>query len=159
MSADFTAEERAILAIMQADLPDSLTPYADIAAQLGTTEEKVLELLKRLKHSGAIRRFGASIRHQRSGWKSNAMVAWVATKAQADIWGPIAAKHPQVSHSYFRPSSYPDWPYTFYTMVHGRNDNECKAIVSALAENWPEADYAILHSINELKKTSMTYFS
>lgn len=159
MIADFTAKERAILAIVQEDLPDSQTPYADIAAQTGATEAEVIGLLQRLKAAGVIRRFGASIRHQRGGWSSNAMVAWVATQEQADAWGPIAAKHRHVSHAYFRPSRFPGWPYTLYTMVHGRNDEECESVVRALAQNWPEAEYAVLRSVAELKKTSMKYFS
>ena len=64
---EFTEKEQAILRIVQKNLPDTLTPYADIAAATGTTEEEVLALLQRLKDCGAIRRFGASIKHQRTG--------------------------------------------------------------------------------------------
>ena len=76
MSRQFTPAEQAVLRIVQANLPDSLTPYADIAEQAGMTEAQVLELLSSLKESGAIRRFGASIKHQKTGWAHNAMVAW-----------------------------------------------------------------------------------
>ena len=44
MSRNFNETERAILRIVQADLPDSLTPYADIAAQTGSSENDVLAL-------------------------------------------------------------------------------------------------------------------
>jgi len=75
MARTFTEEERKILRIVQADLPDSLTPYADIAKEVGgVTEETVMNLLRELKDEGVIRRFGASIKHQRAGWGSNAMV-------------------------------------------------------------------------------------
>ena len=75
MSHQFSEAERAVLRIVQADLPDTLTPYADIAREAGVSEAEVLELLTRLKASGAIRRFGASIKHQKTGWTHNAMVA------------------------------------------------------------------------------------
>ena len=39
MAQQFTETERAILRIVQADLPDSLTPYADIARTVGCTED------------------------------------------------------------------------------------------------------------------------
>lgn len=159
MPPQFSAAERAALAIVQGDLPDSLTPYADIAAQTGLTEADVLGLLSRLKASGAIRRFGASIRHQRTGWTHNAMVAWVADEEEADACGPIAAAHARVSHAYYRPSSAPDWPYTLYTMVHGRSEAECLGVVADLLAAWPLRDYAVLRSLRELKKTSMTYFA
>ena len=40
---EFTEKEQAILRIVQKNLPDTLTPYADIAAAVGATEEEVLE--------------------------------------------------------------------------------------------------------------------
>ena len=159
MPPAFSAAERAALAIVQGNIPDSLTPYADIAAQTGMSEAGVLDLLTRLKESGAIRRFGASIRHQRTGWTHNAMVAWIASEEEARACGPIAAGHPRVSHAYYRPSPAPDWPYTLYTMAHGRSEAECLGVVEDLLAAWPLRDYAILRSLKELKKTSMTYFA
>lgn len=158
MSGIFSKKEQAILAIVQNDLPDSLTPYADIAALAGVSEAEVLELLGRLKANGAIRRFGASIRHQRTEWRHNAMVAWIATPEQAEECGPVAAADKSVSHAYYRPSKADDWPYTFYTMIHGRSEDECVAAVERLKAAWVLKDYAILRTLRELKKTSMTYF-
>ncbi|MBD5627726.1 MAG: Lrp/AsnC family transcriptional regulator [Desulfovibrio sp.] len=159
MPPAFSAAERAALAIVQGNIPDSLTPYADIAAETGLTEAEVLALLTRLKESGAIRRFGASIRHQRTGWTHNAMVAWIASEEEAAACGPIAAQHPRVSHAYYRPSPAADWPYTLYTMAHGRSEAECLGVVDDLLAAWPLREYAILRSLKELKKTSMTYFA
>lgn len=158
MDCSFDDKERSVLAIVQGSLPFSLTPYAEIAAKAGMTEAEVLALLRRMKDSGAIRRFGASIRHQKTGWNCNAMVAWIATEAEAEKCGPLAAACANISHAYFRPSSAPDWPYTFYTMVHGRSEEECRRVVEDLAASWPLKSHAVLRSIRELKKTSMTYF-
>lgn len=47
MSTAFTDTERAILRIVQFQLPDTLTPYADIAREVGADEETVLNLLRR----------------------------------------------------------------------------------------------------------------
>ena len=84
MSTAFTDTERAILRIVQFQLPDTLTPYADIAREVGTDEETVLNLLRRMKEDGSIRRFGASIKHQKTGWTHNAMVAWIVDEADSD---------------------------------------------------------------------------
>lgn len=154
----FTEQEESILRIVQSNLPDTLTPYADIAREAGVTEGEVLELLSRLKEDGTIRRFGASIRHQRTGWKHNAMVAWKMTEEEADLAGPLAARNARISHCYYRPSPARDWPYTFYTMIHGRSAEECLETVAELGKTPPFAEYAVLESIKELKKTSMTYF-
>ena len=143
MAQQFTETERAILRIVQADLPDSLTPYADIARTVGCTEEEVLDLLSRLKKSGAIRRFGASIKHQKTGWNHNAMVGWKVAPELVEECGPSAA---------------PDWPYELYTMVHGRSEQECLDVAQELIATTPLREYAILKSLKELKKISMTYF-
>lgn len=158
MTTTFTPAEQAILRIVQSNLPDSLTPYADIAQAVGCEEATVIGLLQRLKEDGAIRRFGASIKHQKTVWKHNAMVAWRIDDARIDACGAHAAKHPHISHCYHRPSNEQDWPYTLYTMIHGRSRDECLQVVEELRHSTDLEDYAILESLQELKKISMTYF-
>lgn len=143
----------------QDNLPLTLTPFADMAKASGVEENDVIDLLSRLKASGVIRRFGASIRHQRAGWTHNEMVAWKASEEDAETAGASLADNPRVSHAYFRPSAALDWPYSFYTMIHGRDEGECEKIVSELAKNWPLKEYVRLRSLRELKKTSMKYFA
>ena len=158
MPYDFTPGERAVLRIVQSSLPDSLTPYADIARTAGVDEAEALALLKRLKREGAIRRFGASVKHQKTGWTHNVMVAWRVDEARVDAAGEIAARHPNISHCYYRPSSAPDWPYAFFTMVHGRSAEECRNVIEDLVRENVLGEYAALESLKELKKTSMAYF-
>ncbi len=158
MSYTFTETEQAILRIVQKNLPDSATPYADIAQSVGCSEEEVLCLLQKLKDEGAIRRFGASIKHQKTGWNYNAMVAWQVSEADADAFGAIAAQHAHISHCYFRPSSAADWPYTLYTMTHGRSEEECQQTIAEIQKATGVSVYAVLDSIQEYKKISMTYF-
>lgn len=155
---DFSAREKKLLALIQDDLPHTLTPFADMGAMCGMAEDEVLHFIAHLREEGIIRRFGASIRHQRAGWKCNAMTAWLASREEADACGPVAAAHPQISHVYYRPSPAADWPYTFYTMIHGRTDTECEKVIHELRSAWPLQDYVVLRSLRELKKTSMTYF-
>jgi DNA-binding Lrp family transcriptional regulator len=160
MARTFTDAERRILAIVQKDLPDTLTPFADIAkaAGPGVTEDMVIALLSRLKEEGVIRRFGASIKHQRAGWSANAMVGWIVRGRDVEDLGAKAASDPNVSHCYYRPSSVGDWPYELYTMVHGHSDAECADVVSRLEALLGLDDHMILKSVRELKKISPTYF-
>ncbi|MDR1126026.1 MAG: winged helix-turn-helix transcriptional regulator [Deltaproteobacteria bacterium] len=155
---EFTETEKNILRLVQGDLPDSKTPYAAIAQAAGTDEGAVLKLLRRLKREGAIRRFGATIRHQLAGFDHNVMLAWVADRKTADAAGPVAAAHPLVSHCYYRPTQTPDWPYSMFTMVHGRDKNECREVIDYILANTALREYAALTSLKELKKNSMTYF-
>lgn len=154
----FSNTECAILRIVQKNLPDSLTPYADIAAAVGTTEEDVLRLLQSMRADKSIRRFGASLKHQKAGYSHNAMVAWKVSPEHVDEAGAQAARHPLISHCYFRPSPTPDWPYEFYTMVHGRSPDEYKQVIAELIASTLLREYAVLTSLRELKKISMTYF-
>lgn len=158
MAREFSQQQRDILRIVQKDLPDSLTPFADIAREAGTSEGEVLDLLRTLKEEGVIRRFGASIKHQRAGWSANAMVGWIVGEDEVDELGRKAAEHPHVSHCYYRPSAVEDWPYELYTMIHGRSSEECSAVIEELKQMLGKSDYLVLHTIRELKKISPTYF-
>ncbi len=155
---NFTEKEKKVLSIVQFNLPDTLNPYQDIANEVGLTEQEVIDLLKRLKEDGTIRRFGASIKHQKTGYNNNAMVAWKIDEDKIDGAAEYATNHQRISHCYFRPSSAPDWQYTLYTMIHGKTKQECLDVVEELRANTCLDEYAILESLKELKKTSMTYF-
>ena len=154
----FTQTEHDILRIVQDTLPDSATPYADIARMTGCTEDEVLALLKKLKAGGQIRRFGATLRHQQAGYGFNAMVAWYIEEGfDPDDVGRIMARRPEISHCYQRPSCM-DWPYDMYTMIHGKSREDCMQVVRELMEQTGVTQYEMLFSIKELKKTSMEYF-
>ncbi|MBT8330955.1 MAG: Lrp/AsnC family transcriptional regulator, partial [Deltaproteobacteria bacterium] len=71
-----TELEKKIIASIQEDMEISERPYVAIAKKLGITETELLERLKDLSRRGVIRRFGATLRHQRAGFNANAMVAW-----------------------------------------------------------------------------------
>lgn len=159
MNHSFTPAEQTVLRTVQDNLPDGLTPYALMAEQAGLTEKQVLDLLTGLKKSGAIRRFGVSLKHQKTAWRHNAMVAWKVDAAQVEECGRQVARHSHVSHAYYRPSPTPDWPYELYTMIHGRSEAECLEVVDEIMHRTPLRDHAILRSLKELKKTSMTYFA
>lgn len=154
----FTETEQRILALAGADLPDSPTPFADIAAAAGCTEADVLALLSRLKDEGIIRRFGATLRHQKAGYGHNAMVAWrVDDPDEALRVGAIMAERPEISHCYIR-RTYPQWKYNLYTMIHGKNPGDTNRVVAELSAATGVTDNQTLASVRELKKTSMRYF-
>jgi DNA-binding Lrp family transcriptional regulator len=154
----FTDLEQRILALAGADLPDGGTPFAAIAAEVGCSEAEVLALLNRLKDEGVIRRFGATLRHQKAGYGHNAMVAWrVDDPDEAQRVGKLMAERPEISHCYIR-RTYPQWRYNLYTMIHGKNPGDCMEVVNAISQATGVSDYQILQSVRELKKISMRYF-
>ncbi|MFW5874767.1 MAG: Lrp/AsnC family transcriptional regulator, partial [bacterium] len=125
--------------------------------RIGTDEQTVLEILKDLYNRGLIRRFGATLRHQKSGFSANAMVAWKVEEARVDEVGEQMAENPTVSHCYRRVVT-EKWPYNLYTMIHARDRDTCYALASELSGKTGVKDYTLLFSSRELKKTSMVYF-
>ena len=94
----FTDLEKRVIASVQGDLPVSPQPYKEIAYGLGVSEDQVLQTLQDLCDRGVIRRFGATIRHQRSGFKANAMVALCVDEDRVEAVGEIMAAFGEVSH-------------------------------------------------------------
>jgi DNA-binding Lrp family transcriptional regulator len=150
--------EKQVIASVQGDLPVSPHPYSEIAARLGVSEERVLQTLKDLCDRGVIRRFGATIRHQRSGFKANAMVAWCVDEERVEEIGEIFAAFMEVSHCYRRNPA-DNWPYNLYTMVHANDEAACRSIARKMSGKTQVTDYILLFSRKELKKTSMEYFA
>jgi len=157
MAIQFTETEERILALAGRDLPDTERPFKTIADQAGATEDEVIELVKDLKERKVIRRFGATLRHQKAGYGHNAMVAWRVPDQRADEVGQVFADRPEISHCYVR-RTYPEWTYNVYTMIHGERPGHADEVVAELERAVGITDHCTLKSLKELKKTSMVYF-
>ena len=152
-----TEIEKKIIASIQEDMAVTERPYAAIADKLGIDETELLDRLKTLSRRGVIRRFGATLRHQRAGFSANAMVAWQVDEDRIQDVGRKMASFHQVSHCYRRnPSA--DWPYNLYTMVHANSEQACLETARKMSRTASVEGYTLLFSREELKKTSMVYF-
>ncbi len=152
-----TETEKKIISSIQEDIPVISKPFEKISEKIGVSETLFLETLKDLCDRGIIRRFGATIRHQKSGFEANAMTAWEVDESIIDEVGKIMASFREVSHCYRRnPCS--NWPYNLYTMIHAKDEAECVDIARRIADASGVHSYRLLFSRRELKKTSMEYF-
>ncbi len=153
-----TEKEKKVIASIQGDIPVTKNPYNELARIAGMTETDFLETLQGLSDQGIIRRFGATLRHQKSGFKANAMIAWQADENKVEEIGNIMASFSAVSHCYRRnPSG--GWPYNLYTMVHAKTEDECFETAEKISSKTGVETYSLLFSKKELKKTSMKYFT
>lgn len=150
--------EKKIIAEIQGDIPITERPYLDMANRLKISEERLLKSLKNLSDKGVIRRFGATIRHQKSGFEANVMAAWKIDEDRIEAVGKKMASFTEVSHCYRRNPT-DEWPYNLYTMVHAKDEASCRDIVQKMSEDASIETYTLLFSRRELKKTSMAYFS
>lgn len=158
MTSKLTDLEKKVIASIQGNIPVSKRPYLELAEQIGVSEQMFIDTLQSLTDRGIIRRFGATLRHQKSGFSSNAMTAWQVAEERIDEVGSIMASFKEVSHCYRRDPK-PGWPYNLYTMIHGTDEDNCRNTAAKMAEKAGVDTYSLLFSKKELKKTSMKYFS
>jgi len=126
-------EDRKAVRALQVDLPAVADPFAEVAAAEGIASEDILlERAERFQASGIMRRYAAMVSHLAVGVISNAMVVWDVDRFRLEEAGMTAAKDPAVSHCYARPAC-PDWPFSLYTMVHGRRPDDVNIAVERIA--------------------------
>jgi siroheme decarboxylase len=133
-------------------------PYAPAAERLGITQDEVLERLESLRERGGLRRVAAILFHRRAGFSANGMGVWNVPADAVLATGRRMAAYRGISHCYQRPT-YPDWPYSIFTMAHGRSKEECDAILDSIATETGIEDRATLYSSTEFKKVRMLYFT
>jgi DNA-binding Lrp family transcriptional regulator len=103
-------------------------PYERAARRLGLGVPRLLEHLESMRERRALRRVAAILFHRRAGFSANGMGVWGVPEERIMELGPRMASYRGISHCYQRPT-YPDWPYSLFTMAHGRSKEECDAIL------------------------------
>ena len=148
---------RRLILATQAGLPLTATPYATLAAQLGTDEASVIEALRSMLDDGSIRRIAAVPNHYRLGYTVNAMSVWDVDDAVVDALGERVAALDFVSHCYQRPRALPLWPYNLFAMVHARSEDEAAHKIAAITRTLEPHCRAsdTLVSTRILKKTGL----
>jgi DNA-binding Lrp family transcriptional regulator len=150
--------DREVVRATQGDMPVVPEPYAPAAAKLGVAQEQLLDHLSQMRDRRLLRRVAAILFHRRAGFSANGMGVWRVPDEQIMTLGPRMASFRGISHCYQRPT-YKDWPYSVFTMAHGRSKEECDAILDAIAADTGIADRATLYSSTEFKKIRLLYFT
>ena len=148
----------AVIRELQGDMPVVPEPYQPTADALGLPVEQLLEHLEGMRERGALRRVAAILFHRRAGFSANGMGVWKVPEERIDEIGPRMAAYRGISHCYRRPT-YPDWPYSVFTMAHGRSKEECDAVLDRIAEETGIQERAVLYSSTEFKKIRLLYFT
>jgi len=104
-------DEDAIVTALQRGVPLETRPFAALGRTLGTTEEVVLGVLRRMLEDGSARRFGAVFDARRLGYRSE-LCAMDVPEADLCRIGAVVAAHPGVTHCYRRghPPGVPPFP-------------------------------------------------
>lgn len=151
-------EDIAVIRATQGPMPAVAEPFAPAAERLDWSQQQVFDRLESLRERGALRRVAAILYHRRAGFSANGMGVWAVPEADVLDVGRRMAAFRGVSHCYQRPT-YPDWPYSVFTMAHGRSKEECDAVLDSIAEATGITERATLYSSTEFKKIRMLYFT
>ena len=155
---DLSDDDVAVIRATQGKMPVVEEPFAPAAERLGVSQEEVFDRLLSLKERHGLRRVAAILFHRRAGFSANGMGVWkVPDDRILEIGAQMAATR-GISHCYQRPT-YKDWPYSVFTMAHGRSKEECDAILDSIAEATGIDERATLYSSTEFKKVRMLYFT
>ncbi|WP_300364396.1 Lrp/AsnC family transcriptional regulator [Hydrogenimonas sp.] len=98
--------EKEFLTAIQKNFPISERPFAELAKELGSSEEEVLALYKRLKDEKVIRQTSAIFDTKSLGYRSSLVAFRVE---DIDKAATIINEHPGVSHNYERDNPYNLW--------------------------------------------------
>lgn len=149
--------DRRLLAATQSGLPLSPRPYAEVARDLGLSEQEVIDRFTKLHETGVVRRIGIAPNHYALGMTANGMSVWDVDDDQSEILGAKIGALDFVTHCYLRPRAMPDWPYNLFAMLHGPDRHAVEAHRNTLREILGPACRAhdILYSTRILKKTGM----
>ncbi|MCQ2092074.1 MAG: Lrp/AsnC family transcriptional regulator [Fibrobacter sp.] len=167
IAPSLTEMDKARIRLLSGNLPHSLTPFTDLFQGVILSGAKNLETIlgeaRADLSSKRMRRFGAVLRHQQAGFPCNAMVCFDVGASgkfimDASAAGAVLAANPHVSHCYERPP-FDGFPYNVYAMFHAQTPEELSQFVGEVATALENPEFAVLHSVRELKKTSYKYFA
>ena len=142
---------------LQEDMTVTNEPFKVIADNLGVAQELVLQKIHHWKDIGVIRRFGARIRHQKAGFRNNAMVVFQVDMDRIDQAGESLSRYRQISHCYQR-ATVPQWPYNLYAMIHSTSELSLRELITEIVDKMKPSRHDVLLSVTEYKKQSVKYF-
>ncbi len=150
----------AVIRALQGPMEVTDRPYDAAAGEAGMSTDELLQHLRGMVDRKLLRRVAAILYHRRAGFSANGMGVWRVPEDRILEVGARMAAVRGISHCYQRPT-YPDWPYSVFTMAHGRSKEECDAILDGIAEEHDlhGDDRAVLYSSTEFKKIRLHYFT
>ena len=103
-----TAFDKKLLNVLQAGLPISSRPFADLAQGLESDEKTVLSRVKELKEQGYLRRIGPFFDSAKMGYRGTLVALRVKPEAMKSV-AEAVNRHVGVTHNYEREGDYNLW--------------------------------------------------
>ena len=100
--------DKALLNLLQGDIPICSHPFAQLASRLGTDEDTVLARLRELKAAGFLRRIGTFFDSNQLGYRGT-LVALKVKPSQLQTVAEAVNRYPGATHNYEREGLYNLW--------------------------------------------------
>jgi len=136
-----------LLSIIQKRFPLSPRPFADIARELGTQEDTVIQILKEEKQNNIIRQISPIFDTKRLGYSSS-LVSFKVRRDDIDHAVEVINAHPGVSHNYEREHTFNIW---FTLAVAPDSKLGLRESVEILAKEAGAVDFIILPTLKLFK--------
>jgi len=150
--------DQTVINALQQDLPLTEKPFDPISARAEIDADKFLSHCQALSQRGVMRRFSASVSHNKLGFTANAMACWAATSDTVEAAGKKIAMFPEVSHCYERRTN-SIWHHNLFAMIHAEAKETCRAIADKICSvtGLDRKELILLFSTKEVKKTRLRY--
>jgi DNA-binding Lrp family transcriptional regulator len=152
-----TEIEKTVAKHIQGDLSLEKRPFNHIGKAIGLSEQDVIDAINTLNRRGIVRKFGAILRHQKAGLTKNVMVLWSVPDDKIEFAGKILSSYKEITHCYERIPPF-EGKYNIFAMMHFKGEISGR-LIDEIASRIGIEDYQLLETEEELKKSSMEYFT
>ena len=125
----------AVIRALQGPMEVADRPYDAAAAEARDDRSSgLLEHLRGMVERKLLRRVAAILFHRRAGFSANGMGVWKVPEDEIAEIGPPDGRGARRSPTATSARPIPDWPYSVFTMAHGRSKEECDAVLDCVAD-------------------------
>ena len=122
--------DKRLIDLLQAEFPLSSRPFQELGQALGLDEEGVIERVKRLKHSGVLRRIGAVFSPEKLGMVSTLVALKIPDQSHLDRVAEEINKYTEVTHNYQRAH-----PFNLWFTLTAPDETRLRKIISEIRKN------------------------
>lgn len=153
-------DERALVRLLQGDLPLTARPFSALAGTLtecgyDVDEARALDVARSLAEGGALAGFGATVRERPEPWRT-ALAVWLCP-ADAEAAGRAIASFPEALHVYER--RVPGAGFALFGVLEAPSRAALDQTVSRIGAVADLDAPRIAYPVREFKRSPMRFFS
>lgn len=154
-------EDIRLIKILQNDLPLTERPFTNLLQELGEDID-VLDFCIRceeLKKFNILRKYGARIRHDYTGYAYNAMTVWNLNDKDINHVKEVFAKVKNVKEISVMISDNSNWKYNLFAVIHAKTEKQFFEMLDFISEETGISDCKIFKTLKEYKRDKIKYFT